>query len=614
MPRSVCTAALRPGWRHLTAHLARHSSLAMLLWVLLEANVVQSQAGGTDTFPAPTPDRQADVTTGDTASGAEQVLPQNTLLLPVQAAPGMRARYVKRLQKAVSRAQERAGSEAAQSLPKKHKLAEGSTPCAGDPKCLLSTGQEMGVKRIVGTVLAPIGDDFKVTMTVVDVESARLVSHSPHEVGHNALAKAGGSILENTMKSARAPLQPAKNDEPRITDKGFSIEAVSGARALPQSTPQGQPTGARGATANAAEGSAVSTPLAGGAEQGAGEPEFVKVSAADLAARMEEAQGEEEGYEGTSDGRSSGSLEDVVAEGLDELREGVKSNSSKKKRKAKGAGGGSRQAAERSAQRVRMLLTVLAGLFSFSLAFAGSYQLFGSRKKVEVSYQAQVSVKEAAQTTAILRACARQLTPGILMSAELEKSKRFCFALLDGNEVSVDVMQVKPEDKPAFRPGMQLCGQFVHEGGTAMCMLTVKRQRKISPTRLRVLFEAPERLARVTVPKGFQIPVGKQVPLVVNVKREGPPKQTWQTRAVFASDESVRLALDSDAFDLESGNQVELTVRWDDDRADLLGEVVGVDDETVTLEIGDTHGGRAPREYKKVLQRLESQWLSQLGK
>ena len=528
-------------------------------------------------------------------------------VLPVQGAGNVAARYIKRLQDSLPPATEldMAAQRALAALPARPPSV---VPCVREDACLAQVGRELFSLRMVGMTIEANERDFVVVTHVVDVPSGRTVAQLDTPIAHRDLASAGVPLLKDVLAKARLPLAAlhTRDEEVSATQPPIQEEVAQSEREdedqpqPPEPTPAPEP-----ATVATPTTPTPPNPYAGATAK------VVQLSAEDLNGRLAEAQ-DVPYANGPMAPRPS--AVGLLAEGTGELERPDRAKNSKAFKDRLVAAYTSDDFAERNKRRQELLLASLVGLFFFSVTFATAYLYGRTRKTRLVSVDGDVSPKEAAATTTILRACARNITPGILLSPEFETCKRFSFALLQGKQVSLDVMDVADADRAALRVGQQLCAQFVHEASPVICMMTIVRTQRLSPRRLRITCGVPPRLAQLSLPNDFPIPVDKRVPLLVQVvQQEEKRTLTWQANAASISHGTLQVSVDEDALTLAQGDHVAIALRLDKDRAELNGEVSALDDDHITFTLADKHGGTPPREYQSMLRKLEGHWLAGLG-
>lgn len=534
---------------------------------------------------------------------AEESAAGTYLPLPLQAAAEVKERYVRRLEAALADL-ERADQRGKVNRDFRWPQSKDQGPCATRPSCLQEVAQKVSAPRLLAWVLEADGYDFVLRVVRWHATTPDRISEQRFPIRHHALAREGRRIVEEQL------LAPPKEEaaSARVQEeKSPQVSAASASTDKPKPVEEADesPLDSSGAEAEA-------KPAASSEQsQRPGKPLTLHQVAARMGAgRVPGGAAEDEEEKG------GGLFAGARSEGSSEKKKKTKEDWEAywAKRKAAYAASAEEEPSERRARQVGILLMGLVGLASASVGFFFGHQLNFRIRRRKVSFEAKVGAKEAAMTMATLRDCARQLTPGVLMSPEFETSKRFCFSLVDGNQISLDVMQLSEDERAAFRVGMQLCAQFVHKEGTAMCMMSVLRVQKMSPSRLRLVLSAPERLAQVTRPKGFKIPVDRSTPLLARALRSSEKgTDQWQALVSVVSDSTLEMTLDEDAFTMAEGDRIDLKLRMDDIQADVVGQVVQLSSESVHFELEDKHGGHPPREYQNLVRKLEGQWLSTLG-
>jgi len=135
-------------------------------------------------------------------AGAAQADRPTTLILKPAGERGVARRYVGRALTAVAAtANYLEGVRVASSTPPKPRA------CAGDVACLAHIGAGEGTDRVVGVALAKDGNDFRLTLVLVDVVTESEIAGETYDIAHRALKTAPGERLKEFL--AAAPVPPA---------------------------------------------------------------------------------------------------------------------------------------------------------------------------------------------------------------------------------------------------------------------------------------------------------------------------------------------------------------------------------------------------------------------
>lgn len=514
------------------------------------------------------------------------VEPASVLVLPVEGAPGVPARYVRRLQAAVS-----AALPAADTRRGPH--------CKAEPACLLARGQDAGVARVVSLQLSARGDDFRLRTLIFDTAAAAGLYDAVEEIAHRQLRQAGAGA---------AVLAVARAGDSEFTAPGPQTGAAEQAEGVPK------PADAEGAapTAEAAEAAeaAEDTPAAAGAA--------ASVEAAESPAAAPDVDGDVDG-DADGDAKDGDAWASVQRHSAARSPIGQDASWAERRRarfarqrlrdpRAAPASTGARAAAPSR----QALLSFGLGAVAAGLGFLGAYLLTPQRRRVLRPRSAGPSPRHSTAeldpaTLGLLRSCCKRMTPGILLSAESERVSHFCFRGLGARSLRIEVLSRDAQAVACLRPGATLCAQFVDGSQGRLCALTVLSSAPLDEDRYNVEVDLPVQVVDVESRQAFRVPVAADMELAVElVVSDAAGERRYDAALSNISLDGLSLTCDGAPRALVAGDTVSLSLCLPGESpVQVAGEIRRRARNRLGVMITPDAGGVPPHDFVELVGRCE---------